>query len=106
MNTKSIQLKELKKAFKIIWILASLFSIVILVIVFLCKDISVLSKIPICEFQAENKKCFLCGSSRAFFEIKKLKFIHAYHLNKVSIVIFGIMLFNSLFFLTKMFKNK
>lgn len=86
--------QELKKALKIIWIISALFFLIILFIIFFVPEEIFLSKIPICENKNNNLECFFCGSTRAFFEIKKMNFANAYALNKGSIPLFLILTIN------------
>jgi hypothetical protein len=105
---KKIQLKirnnvELKKALNIIWMISVLMFLGILILILFYPENLILSKIPICENKNKSSECFLCGSTRAFFEIRELNLIKAYNYNKGSVPLFIIMTFNSL---TYLYKNK
>jgi hypothetical protein len=75
----------------------------ILILLLFYPENLILSKVPICENKKNSGECFLCGSTRAFFEIGELNFTKAYNYNKGSIPLFIIMTFNSL---TYLYKNK
>jgi hypothetical protein len=94
---------ELKKALNIIWMISVLMFLGILVLTLFYPENLILSKIPICENKKESSECFLCGSTRAFFEIRELNFAKAYYYNKGSVPLFIIMALN---FLTYLFKNQ
>jgi len=96
---------ELQKAIFIVWQISGLISILILSLVFFTNQEFLLSKIPTCPSQLEGKTCILCGSSRAFFEIKNLNFQTAFQLNKASIFIFFGLLINAGIFITYHAKN-
>ncbi|MFV0306026.1 MAG: DUF2752 domain-containing protein [Moheibacter sp.] len=93
---------EFIKALKIIWMITVIFPIVILLLVFLFDD-KTLSIVPECEYKAKGIKCILCGSTRAFLEIKNLNFHKAYELNNLSIFIFGFLILNSILFIKNIF---
>jgi len=91
--------QELKNAIRIVWQISAVLSVSILLILFLIDDNRLLSISPICEYQKIGKECFLCGSTRAFIEIKHLNFKNALNLNAFSIFIFGFLILNSILFL-------
>ena len=96
---------ELHKAIFIVWQISALVAILILSLVFLTNQDFLLSKIPTCPSRLEGKTCVLCGSSRAFFEIKNLNFQKAFQLNKASIFIFFGLLINAGLLITYHTKN-
>lgn len=59
---------------------------------------------PTCEYKLLGKECFLCGTTRAFYQIKELNIQKAYDLNKFSIVLFSAMIINVLIIVIN-FKN-
>jgi len=101
MNLKPIFSKnqDLKTAFKIVWQISAVLSLLILLLLFFIDDDKLLSISPTCEYKKIGKECFLCGSTRAFIEIKHLNFKNALNLNPFSIFIFGFLILNSILFL-------
>ena len=91
--------QQLKNAFKIVWQISAVLSISILLILLFIDDDKLLSISPTCEYKKIGKECFLCGSTRAFIEIKHLNFKNALNLNPFSIFIFGLLILNSILFL-------
>ena len=105
---KKMQLKirnniELKNALNIIWMISALLYLLIFLSIMSYPENLILANIPICENQKNGSECFLCGSTRAFIEIKKLNFSNAYSYNKGSILLFVIMTIN---FLTYLYNNQ
>lgn len=97
--------QEFKNAIQIVWQISTVFSILILIVLFFVDENLILSKMPTCEFQKIGKECFLCGSTHAFIELKKLNFINAYALNKLSPFMFVLLIINSLFFVKYLIKK-
>ena len=97
MYNNSIQVS---REIKIVWKIFSLLLMIVLISLFFLDNDIVLSLSPKCtSFILYNKQCFLCGTTRAFIEIKNLNFNHAFILNKFSIFLFFIFLLNSVFFI-------
>ena len=98
---------DLKKAINIVWFISAILFIIILILLVLFNESSLLKLTPICENKKIGGNCFLCGSTRAFFEIKKLNFLNAYNYNKGSIPAFIILTINFVTYLYyKNFKIK
>ena len=97
--------KELINALKIIWILSGITTILVVLAIMIVPTHWILESIPICEYKALNKKCFMCGSTRAFIEILKFNFLEAYRLNKISIYLFFLLLINTLTLIFKNYEN-
>ncbi|MDO4729109.1 MAG: DUF2752 domain-containing protein [Bacteroidota bacterium] len=95
--------KELKQAIKIIWILSAVVSSLIFVILWSVDNENIMTITPTCEFKKMGKECFLCGSTRAFCNIKTMNLDKAYQLNRFSIFLFIIMIMNILIFIVKTF---
>jgi len=88
-----------------VWQISAILSITILLILFFVDENIILSKLPTCEYKAKGGECFLCGSTRAFIELKRLNFSGAFALNKLSPFVFGFLILNSLIFLKYLVKN-
>lgn len=97
--------QELKNAIRIVWQISAILSIAILLVLFFVDEKIILSTVPICEYKANGEECFLCGSTHAFIELKKLNFSSAFALNKLSPFVFVLLIINSLVFLKYLFKN-
>lgn len=96
--------KDLKTAFKIIWILSGFVSLLIICTILCTQPDFVFKNMPTCEYKLLGKECFLCGTTRAFYQIKELNIQKAYDLNKFSIVLFSAMIINVLIIVIN-FKN-
>lgn len=97
--------QELKNTIRIVWQISAVLSILILLLLFFIDDNQLLSISPTCEYQKIGKECFLCGSTRAFIEIKHFNFKNAFALNKGSVLLFCLFLLNSILFLTQILKT-
>lgn len=96
--------RDLKNALKIIWILSGLISIILVFTILFFPSELMFKKIPTCEYKLLNKECFLCGTTRAFYEIKEFNFQKAYELNKLSPFLFLAILLNILILTTNLKK--
>ncbi|RZJ39150.1 MAG: DUF2752 domain-containing protein [Chryseobacterium sp.] len=96
--------QELKNAIRIVWQISAIASIALLLILFFADNTWILSAAPTCEYSAKGEECFLCGSTRAFTEIKNFNFKNALALNKLSILLFALMVINALVFANHLFK--
>jgi len=97
---------QIFKEIRIVWEIFSVLLLFLLLSVFFIDSHSLLSFSPKCtSISLNNKQCFLCGTTRAFIEVKNFNFNNAYILNKFSIYLFSILLFNSLIFI-HLFKKK
>ncbi|MCA4781306.1 DUF2752 domain-containing protein [Empedobacter stercoris] len=92
--------KDLKNALKIIWVLSGLISILLVFTLLFIPSTLMFEKIPTCEYKLLNKECFLCGTTRAFYQIKEFNFLKAYELNKFSPFLFLALLINILIITT------
>lgn len=89
--------KELAQAILIIWYLSGGISIFIFLLVFFAHPESVYKEIAVCEYKIHGRECFMCGSTRAFFQLKDLNVSKAFQLNKLSPFLFlGLLLNNVL----------
>ena len=105
LKQKNKKNQELKNAIQIVWQISGVLSILILLVVFFVDENLILSKMPTCEYQKIGKECFLCGSTRAFIEIKNMNFDKAWSLNKLSFLIFGALAINTILFLKTIIKK-
>ncbi|TDX86348.1 DUF2752 domain-containing protein [Epilithonimonas xixisoli] len=105
LTQKNHKNQELKNAIKIVWQISGVLSILILLILFFVDENLILSKMPTCEYQKIGKECFLCGSTRAFIEIKNMNFEKAWSLNKFSFFIFGALFINAILCLKTIIKK-
>ena len=84
------------KEVKIVWYIISSLIILLLIVTFCFSNSTLLKISPRCtSILLYNKPCFLCGTTRAFIEIKLLNFKKAYLYNSLSIPIFFLLLINS-----------
>lgn len=86
--------EHLKSALNIVWMISALTFLGIIIIVTIFPENLILSKIPICESKKNGLKCFLCGTTRAFYEIKNFNLVEANKYNEYSIQIFLFMAIN------------
>jgi len=104
LNQKASHNQPLKNAIRIVWQISAIASIALLLILFFADNTWILSAAPTCEYSAKGEECFLCGSTRAFTEIKNFNFKNALALNKLSILLFALMVINALVFANHLFK--
>lgn len=101
------QNKELCKALKIVWTISVAISLILFTIVFFGNETKIMKTIPTCSYKLQGKECFMCGSTRAFFEIKHLSFGNAFRLNRFSPILFTLLLVNiSIFSIKRLVKSK
>jgi len=104
LKQKASHNQELKNAILIVWQISAIASIALLLVLFFADNTWILSAVPTCEYSAKGEECFLCGSTRAFTEIKNFNFKNALALNKLSILLFALMVINALVFANHLFK--
>jgi hypothetical protein len=104
LKQKASHNQELKNAIWIVWQISAIASIALLLVLFFADNTWILSAVPTCEYSAKGEECFLCGSTRAFTEIKNFNFKNALALNKLSILLFALMVINALVFANHLFK--
>ena len=91
--------KEVRAAFKIVWIIYSALVLLVLVITVFSAG-TLLDISPVCLSKSLNgEECLMCGMTRAFVEISEGNIINAYILNKLSIFLFSVMSLNSILFI-------
>lgn len=93
-------LREINDAFKIIWMVITLLTTLLILIPFIVDRDKILNNTPVCISMSKyNVECALCGMTRAFIEISNGNFVKAYSLNKGSPFIYIAFLSNSLIFI-------
>jgi hypothetical protein len=91
---------SLISALKIVFLVVGIVSAAVLAVVFAADKSWLLAHIPICEYKTAGKECVLCGSTRAFFEIRNGNFQQAAAYNRASIFLFGLMIMNVIITIT------
>jgi hypothetical protein len=80
---------SLKIALKRLWMLGTLASIVLVLLVFFDDKDTVKKQVPVCmSIQYQGKPCLLCGSTSSFYEIVKGNWNLAMELNKIAVGLF------------------
>lgn len=97
---------EFISAIKIVWVISAVISALIILISCFTPSGFVLAQLPTCQAKAAGGTCFLCGTSRAFFEIGNLEFNKAFQLNRFSIYLFFGLGLNVVILLFTLIKNK
>ena len=93
------ELESLKIALKRLWILGTLASVILVLLLFFDDKETIKKQVPICmSIQYQGKPCFMCGSTSAFYEIAKGNWSRALELNKIAVFLFAIILGNSIVF--------
>ena len=93
------ELESLKIALKRLWILGTLASVVLVLLVFFDDKETIKKKVPVCtSIQYQGKPCFMCGSTSAFYEIAKGNWSRALELNKIAVFLFVLILGNCIVF--------
>ena len=94
------------KEVKIVWSIISILIILLLISLFFLNSSTLLYMSPKCtSILLYNKPCFLCGTTRAFVEIKNFNFSKANFYNTFSIPLFSLFIINSLLYILS-FKKK
>jgi hypothetical protein len=97
-----IHINNIKFELKLVWTIISVVSIFFFVSLFVFDKNNILDFSPICKsVELYNVECLLCGMTRAFIKCSEFRFTEAYKLNNGSIFLYTLLLFNSLFFITK-----
>jgi hypothetical protein len=90
---------------KIVWYIISSLIILLLISLFFLNSNTLLYLSPKCtSILLYNKPCFLCGTTRAFVEIKNLNFSKAFFFNVLSIPLFLMFIINSLLYILSLKK--
>jgi len=97
--------QQLENAILIVWKISVILSILILLVLFCVDDKTILSEVPFCEARKKGLDCFLCGTMRAFMEIKNLNFKNAFSLNKLSLPLFCSIVINAAIYLIYLLKT-
>jgi hypothetical protein len=93
------ELESLKIALKRLWILGTLASVILVLLLFFDDKETIKKQVPICmSIQYQGKPCFMCGSTSAFYEIAKGNWSRALELNKIAVFLFVLILGNSIVF--------
>ena len=93
------------KEVKIVWYIISSLIILLLISLFFLNSNTLLNISPNCtSILLYNKSCFLCGSTRAFVEIKNFNFSKAFYFNVLSIPMFILFIINSLLYILSLKK--
>jgi hypothetical protein len=93
------ELESLKIALKRLWILGTLASVILVILVFFDDKESIKKQVPVCmSIQYQGKPCFMCGSTSAFYEMSKGNWSRALELNKIAVFLFVLILGNSIVF--------
>ena len=94
------------KEVKIVWSIISILIILLLILLFFLNSSTLLYMSPKCtSILLYNKPCFLCGTTRAFLEIKNFNFSKANFYNTFSIPLFSLFLINSLLYILSFKKS-
>ena len=94
------------KEVKIVWSIISILIILLLISLFFLNSSTLLYMSPKCtSILLYNKPCFLCGTTRAFLEIKNFNFSKANFYNTFSIPLFSLFLINSLLYILSFKKS-
>jgi hypothetical protein len=94
------------KEIRIVWKIFSLLILFFLIALFSINNNTLYSLSPKCtSVSLYNEQCILCGTTRAFIEIKKFNFNNAYLLNRSSIFLYFMLIFNTLFFINSLKKK-
>ncbi|MEO0093672.1 MAG: hypothetical protein ABIK93_01570 [candidate division WOR-3 bacterium] len=105
-----MNIKEIKLAFSIVWLVISFIILLILITPFIFSDTTIEALSPKCEWKTKyNKECLLCGMTKSFILISHRKFSEASALNNFSLYLYSIFVLNEaaiLAFLTQKLKER
>lgn len=91
--------QDVNKAIKIVWQFFSIVTLFVILGSLLIPESLLYKNIPVCEYKAIGKECFLCGMTTAFMDISKLNFNLALQLNSGSLLLYCTFVANNLIFL-------
>jgi hypothetical protein len=98
---------SLKIALKRLWILGTLASVVLVLLVFFDNKETIKSQVPVCvSIQYQGNPCVLCGSTSAFYEIAKGNWTRALELNKIAVGLFLAIWINLFVFIGYTFRQR
>lgn len=98
---------SLKIALKRLWILGTLASVGLVLLVFFDDKETIKSHVPVCmSIQYQGKPCVLCGSTSAFYEIAKGNWTRALELNKIAVGLFVAIWINLFVFIGYTFRQR
>lgn len=90
----------MKDAIKAVWIFYSALIAAAIFALFLLPGNQLLNKTPVCEsISTERGECIACGMTRGFISISELDLTRANNSNKGSVLVFGIFVINTIFFI-------
>jgi len=105
----TMNIREIKLALSIVWLVVSLIILMTLITPFILSDDTIFALSPKCEWKTKyNKVCPLCGMTRSFIFISQGKFSQAVMRNKFSIYLYFIFILNEIvisFFLANKIKR-
>jgi len=92
-------MKHIKLELIIVWTIITAVTLVVLILPFILDYKTILSNTPVClSIQQYNVECSLCGMTRAFIEISNGNIKAALLLNKGSMAIYFLFLFNAILY--------
>jgi len=90
-----MNIREIKLALSIVWLVVSLIILMILITPFIFSNKTIVALSPKCEWKVKyNKDCPLCGMTTSFILISQGKFSQAFMANKFSICLYFIFVLN------------
>lgn len=105
-----MNIKEIKVALLIAWLVISLIILMILITPFIFSDGTIIALTPECEWRIKyNKNCPLCGMTTSFILISQGRFSEASLANNFSLYLYSIFILNKVavtIFLTKKLKGR
>lgn len=100
-----MKFNEFREPFYIVWNLISICMVLFLVVLFVLDSSLLLVAAPICPSKLKGTECMLCGMTRAFLKIKEGDFSLAYQFNRGSIILFSLIVVNSIIFISEKIIN-
>lgn len=92
-----MEFTELKRAFRIVWIIISSALILVLLSPFALPRETLLQSVPTCEWKAKyNRECILCGMSTAFILLSEGRVSEARETNDASLPLYSLMCLNEI----------
>jgi hypothetical protein len=99
--------KSLLKTLRPVWIVYSVLGILPVIAVLLFPAGLVLKATPTCySIKYFGQQCFMCGSTRSFILAGQGKFAEAIAMNKISFILFFLILANTIVLIYTLTKNK
>ncbi len=96
-TSKQCQKSDLSKGIRYVWIIFSVISLIVFIVLYLPNRDDIFLLVPQCEWHDDsNRQCLLCGMTTAFKLIAQGDYIEASQSNRLSMYLYIILVGNQL----------